>query len=1020
MRMTGPLAVAILAGLLGPAAVTAETRPGVDFPERSGVRGGLCVLFESADGRGTDDLARTGQFLVHTLVPDRASQRATRARLADAGLAEFACVEVWNGPGLPYEKNHVNLLVAGDFPSLAARGLSVAEVVRALSPFGVACLGGVPDADCAKLEASVRAAGIPQCRWDRRDRPWLVFRKPLDDRMGSWTHSYHGPDGNPVADDTYLGVANQIQWIASTADRDRHGPLSRTLVGGGRVFTFFHKMLVVRDAGSGVILWTRSHSKPIGHRAVMVGGDIAMPDPAVTTFGGEYALFAGADGRIIRSFGRAAYGALHEDGVLVYADGSRVAYDAATGTQLWDLKKRKDAADLKPARFSFPKTSGPYQQHAMVMSRGRLFFRNGKGELVILDARTGEPVARKDLRAGLGGDFVMHFAFGDKVLVHTEIREKKLAVYSSNMISPTEVWRGVARFAAVSGKDGSIVWKHEIKTLLTPYYKGQVFKAADRIWMNRWGQTLPEQEIPYTPKSPEDKQLARLIQDPQPGVWDGLDLETGKVRDTFTAPDCITYHCYRLNATDRYLTCNRPYYFVEWATGKVVGRFGAMRPGCSAQGHFAAQGLFFGYGGTGCGCMRTVMAGQAAFSSDETTWDGAVPREEHPVEAGPEEAPAGPQAGEDDWPMYRRDMTRSAASKTSVPDTPAVRWERKVTGTCAAPRTPLAVDWSLNVPFSDPVTQPVIAGGRVFVGLVGAKRVVALDAGTGEVEWTFHLPARTDAPPTVHAGLCLVGCHDGWVYALRADTGGLVWRTRAAPAERRIVAYGQLESTWPVVGGVLVVDRTAYALAGRVTETDGGIYVSALEAATGKIRWTGRRYLNNPGDIGKADHARNEKYGAGASDLLASDGKSVIIGSQRTRQGRFECATGKDTGAYTAPLFGFVSVPVAFAGKESFSCPRVPNGRSAEIKGGGRWKLPVEKGVPVALAVAGDRLVAGIAGGDGAGDSGALWLVSTADGRKLAAVPLGAAPARDGIAVAGGELFVSLADGTVVCLGKKR
>jgi hypothetical protein len=115
-----------------------------------------------------------------------------------------------------------------------------------------------------------------------------------------------------------------------------------------------------------------------------------------------------------------------------------------------------------------------------------------------------------------------------------------------------------------------------------------------------------------------------------------------------------------------------------------------------------------------------------------------------------------------------------------------------------------------------------------------------------------------------------------------------------------------------------------------------------------------------------------------------------------------------------------LSVPVAFAGKESFSCPRVPKGRGASILGGRRWKLSVEQGVPVALAVAGDRLVAGIAGRDGTGDEGSLWLVSTADGTKLAAVPLGASPGRDGIAVAGGEIFVSLADGTVACLGKER
>ena len=50
--------------------------------------------------------------------------------------------------------------------------------------------------------------------------------------------------------------------------------------------------------------------------------------------------------------------------------------------------------------------------------------------------------------------------------------------------------------------------------------------------------------------------------------------------------------------------------------------------------------------------------------------------------------------------------------------------------------------------------------------------------------------------------LALVGCADGWVYALRADNGEQVYRLRIAPAERRIMAYGQIESAWPVSGRV--------------------------------------------------------------------------------------------------------------------------------------------------------------------------------------------------------------------------
>jgi len=88
-------------------------------------------------------------------------------------------------------------------------------------------------------------------------------------------------------------------------------------------------------------------------------------------------------------------------------------------------------------------------------------------------------------------------------------------------------------------------------------------------------------------------------------------------------------------------------------------------------------------------------------------------------------------------------------------------------------------------------------------------------------------------PPTIWKGRALVGSGDGWVYAFEAQTGRLLWRFRAAPAERKIPVYGSLLSTWPVASGVLVEDGIAYVAAGIVNYD--GTYVYALDAATGRI-----------------------------------------------------------------------------------------------------------------------------------------------------------------------------------------
>jgi hypothetical protein len=83
--------------------------------------------------------------------------------------------------------------------------------------------------------------------------------------------------------------------------------------------------------------------------------------------------------------------------------------------------------------------------------------------------------------------------------------------------------------------------------------------------------------------------------------------------------------------------------------------------------------------------------------------------------------------------------------------------------------------------------------------------------------------------------LVLFGSADGRVYCVRASDGQLVWRFLAAPTDQRIGSFGQIESTWPVHGSVLVTNNIVYFTAGRSTYLDGGIRVYGLEPATGKI-----------------------------------------------------------------------------------------------------------------------------------------------------------------------------------------
>ncbi len=167
----------------------------------------------------------------------------------------------------------------------------------------------------------------------------------------------------------------------------------------------------------------------------------------------------------------------------------------------------------------------------------------------------------------------------------------------------------------------------------------------------------------------------------------------------------------------------------------------------------------------------------------------------------------------DNWPCFRHDIEHSAVTASSVPFPLRQTWETEIRGT---------------------PTPPAVASGLVFVGS-DANRMYCFDATDGTKKWSFITDGAVLATPTVHEDLLLVGATDGWVYCLRAASGELAWRFRAAPEVRKILMYDHLTSTWPVSGGVAVVEDVAYFCAGRLAPD--GAYLYAADPRTGEILW---------------------------------------------------------------------------------------------------------------------------------------------------------------------------------------
>jgi outer membrane protein assembly factor BamB len=138
----------------------------------------------------------------------------------------------------------------------------------------------------------------------------------------------------------------------------------------------------------------------------------------------------------------------------------------------------------------------------------------------------------------------------------------------------------------------------------------------------------------------------------------------------------------------------------------------------------------------------------------------------------------------------------------------------------------------------------VAADGTVYVGTAGnmpavvsgdtdkskAGTVVALDAATGERQWTYQGPEDWFGGPALGDGRVYVGNHDGSVAALDADTGEAVWSRKPGDGEH----------------------ADAAAVLAPPTYADGSVYVglhaagqvAALDAATGEPAW--RAELDGP------------------------------------------------------------------------------------------------------------------------------------------------------------------------------
>ena len=86
-----------------------------------------------------------------------------------------------------------------------------------------------------------------------------------------------------------------------------------------------------------------------------------------------------------------------------------------------------------------------------------------------------------------------------------------------------------------------------------------------------------------------------------------------------------------------------------------------------------------------------------------------------------------------DWPMWRYDAMRSAASPEELPPQLHLQWTRQYSPRVQVWDDPLNQDLMAY----DRIFEPVVLGERVFIGFNDADKVTALDLRSGKELWEF-------------------------------------------------------------------------------------------------------------------------------------------------------------------------------------------------------------------------------------------------------------------------------------------
>ncbi|MBD3183309.1 PQQ-binding-like beta-propeller repeat protein [Candidatus Poribacteria bacterium] len=822
--------------------------------EETGVKGGLIVHIGCGDGKFTASLLVNDAYLVHGLDRDMENVNIARGNIRSLGIYGKVSVDRLKGIRLPYVENMVNLVVSEDLGEVPME-----EMMRVLCPGGVAYI--------------------------KHDESWQKTIKLQPEDIDEWTHYLHDASNNAVADDDLVGIPRHIQWNGTpkwTRSHDHLASISALVSSGGKIFYIVDEgsiasvalpsdwKLIARDAYNGVILWKRSidgmwegalrgfrSGPPEVSRRL-----IAIDDRVYVTLGYGNPVIAldAATGETIKVYentkdateilyyhdvlyvvigdidaDKAAEATRRRGAVPPPRDKHILAIKAISGEVLWD-KADDDTDEIMPT--------------TMCIDDGRVFFEN-TSHVICLSAVSGKEIWKTERPISINrlAWSTPTLVVKDGVVISAD-RDPEAKVTEENEDKDNPQWlvssRGgnspMGQMIAYSAKDGSLLWTGECREAYNA--PPDVLISNDLVWSG-------------------DLVFAR-----NDGITVARDLFTGEIKKrrpsdlAFFKPGMSHHRCYRNKATNNYVFLGRSgVELVDMETGEGIANHWIR--GTCQYGIMPCNGLLY-VPPHSCACYITAKLNSFNALSATRSPTQQQNKDDFRLEKGAayEQETVSADESNGDWPTYRHDKARSGKTEAKITSELKVKWQSEL---------------------GNKLTSPVLADNMIFVASVDEHSLHALSADNGEKIWSFNSGGRIDSPPTVYSGMVIFGSADGWVYNLRSTDGELIWRFRAAPEDRRIVSYRQLESVWPVHGNILVEDGMAYFAAGRSVFLDGGIYFYKLDVKTGE-KLVQRVISGRDRTTGKQPLGAVKGFGMPGilPDILSSDGNSIYM-----RQARF-------------------------------------------------------------------------------------------------------------------------------------